>query len=54
MSSPAPAAGARVALASRVTGAAGDRWSDWLDDLAVDITAMAYPINCDFALLIIN
>ena len=31
LSSPAPAAGARVALASRVTGAWGDRWSDWLE-----------------------
>ena len=31
LSSPAPAAGARVALASRVTDAAGDRWSDGMD-----------------------
>ena len=31
LSSPAPAAGARVALASRVKDACGDRWSDWLE-----------------------
>lgn len=35
LSSAAPAAGARVALAIRVTDASGVRWSDWLDALSL-------------------
>ena len=34
--------------------APGGRWSDWLDDLPIDFTAMANSINGDFLALVVD